>query len=246
MNDSTDAIIPAVDKAVAILRYLGGRQGGASQAELSEALSITSTTCYRILQSLLRAGFLHKTGGSYDLGGGILAVVQKLNEHSAHFACAQPILYRLAEGSGLSTKLSIRQGEEQLSILRSESPLPMSVTGKVGSHFPLIEGSVGAALLADTPEREIRTLAKRCRTRVPEQNHPELILAGVQAIREHGYCLNAGQNRWHVEALSVPVRDKAGTIVAALTLLGTQADFAEKRLSKIVRLALRAAPHCAP
>ena len=52
MNDSADAIIPAVDKAVAILRYLGGRQGGASQAELSEALSITSTTCYRILQTL--------------------------------------------------------------------------------------------------------------------------------------------------------------------------------------------------
>ena len=48
-------IIPAVEKAVAILNRLGELPKGATQSELATSLNIAPSTCYRILQTLLAA-----------------------------------------------------------------------------------------------------------------------------------------------------------------------------------------------
>lgn len=246
MNKMQNNTIPAVEKTVAILNCLGNRNGGATQAELAAELDITPSTCYRILQTLLAADFVRKgAGGRYDLSNGLAPVVHKLSDFTARFSVVQPVLDRLAAETGLCCKLSIRQGRDQVSILRAESPRPMAVSGKIGVHFPIVEGSVGAALLADASPGEIRELAASCTVPVAEQNHAELVLAGVEAIRRHGYCFNAGKNRWRVDALSVPVRDMEGNVIAALTLLGSDADFTGDQEQALASAVRRAARECA-
>ena len=246
MNKMQNNTIPAVEKTVAILNCLGNRNGGATQAELAAELDITPSTCYRILQTLLAADFVRKgAGGRYDLSNGLAPVVRQLSDFTARFSVVQPVLDRLAAETGLCCKLSIRQGRDQVSILRAESPRPMAVSGKIGVHFPIVEGSVGAALLADASPGEIRELAASCTVPVAEQNHAELVLAGVEAIRRHGYCFNAGKNRWRVDALSVPVRDMEGNVIAALTLLGSDADFTGDQEQALAAAVRRAARECA-
>lgn len=246
MKNIQNNTIPAVEKTVAILNHLGNRNGGATQAELAAALEITQSTCYRILQTLLAADFVRKgAGGRYDLSSGLLPVVRKLSDFSARFRAVQPVLDRLAAETGLCCKLSVRQGRDQVSILRAESPRPMAVSSKIGVHFPVIEGSVGAALLADAAPEEIRELAESCTEPVVERGHAELVLAGVEAIRRRGYCFNAGKNRWRVDALSVPVRDAEGNVIAALTLLGSDADFTGGYEKPLAAAVLRAAEECA-
>ena len=101
--------IPAVEKAVAVLDILGARENGATQAELVELLRITPSTCYRILQTLLEAGWIRKRSGKrFDLAGGMLAAAMKLVDRPARLRAAQPILERLAAETGLCAKLSRR------------------------------------------------------------------------------------------------------------------------------------------
>ncbi len=246
MNKARSNTIPAVEKAVAILNCLGSRNGGATQAELAAEFDITPSTCYRILQTLLAADFVRKgAGGRYDLSHGLAPVVRKLSDFTARFSVVQPVLDRLAMETGLGCKLSIRQGRDQVSILRAESPRPLAISGRIGVHFPIVEGSVGAALLADASSAEIRELSGTCTEPVVERNHAELVLAGVEAIRRRGYCFNAGKNRWRVDALSVPVRDAEGNVIAALTLLGTDADFTGDREQALAAAVRRAARECA-
>ena len=89
--------IPAVEKAVAVLDILGARENGATQAELVELLRITPSTCYRILQTLLEAGWIRKRSGKrFDLAGGMLAAAMKLVDRPARLRAVQPILERLA------------------------------------------------------------------------------------------------------------------------------------------------------
>lgn len=239
-------IIPAVEKAVAILNRLGELPKGATQSELATSLNIAPSTCYRILQTLLAADYIRKNSPTrYDLSGGIERAVRKLTNLALRFEAAQPCLETLAENTGLCAKLSIRQGFDQIPILRAESPRIMSVSGKIGVRFPIIEGSVGAALLSGALETEIRQLAAQCQIDVRERNHPELILEGIAAIRRRGYCLNAGRNRWKIDAMSVPVRDRDGDVAAAITLLGYDDDFAGERAKKMAAALLSAARRCA-
>jgi DNA-binding IclR family transcriptional regulator len=236
---------PAVDKALEILTRLGQSEGGATQAELARELGISPSTCYRILQTLWKHDWVQKDAGSrYDLSGGILAATMRLHRQMSRLEHCQPLLDELATTTGLSAKLSIRQGDEQVTVLRAESPRPVSVSGKVGARFPVIEGSVGAALLSRNDEDEVRDLAGNCREELPERENPELVLARIRAIRKRGYCLISGQSRWRIDALSAPLTDPDGRVAGALTLLGVDDDFADDRIDALAAQLLQTIRAC--
>lgn len=237
--------IPAVEKAVAILNRLGGCAEGMTQAELAAELDITPSSCYRILQTLLEADWVRKTGGTrYDLSFGMLGVVRKLTDGTARFREMTPVLEELAQATGLCCKLSVRQGEFQIPLLRAESPRPMAVSGRIGVRFPVAEGSVGAALLASAPAAEAEKLARACADETRVADAVQQLRDGVAAIRRDGYCFNRGRNRWRVDAMSAPVRDAEDGVVAALTLLGYDEDFSEERLPAVAGTLLECAKKC--
>ncbi|HEX2949505.1 MAG TPA: IclR family transcriptional regulator [Armatimonadota bacterium] len=239
-------IIPSIEKTIALLEYLGKLQGGASQGELVAELDITASTCYRILQTLQKHDWVRQQpGNKYDLANGMMPMLMKLSDFSARFALAQPALERLANRAGLSCKLSIRQGHEQVTILRAESPQPMTVSGKIGSRFPLIEGSVGAALLyAETPDMIADQIAV-CTESIAEITDPQIVLSRIRDIHQQGYCLNIKYNRWKVEAMSSPVIDDDGRVIAAITLLGFQDDFRSDKLDGLSAALHDAVTECA-
>ena len=233
---------PAVEKTLLLLHRLGGSAEGATQAELARELAISPSTCYRILQTLRKHDWVRKSDdGRYDLSGGILSAAMKMHRRLARLEHCQPLLAELAATTGLTAKLSIRQGDRQVTILRAESPRPLSVSGKVGAQFPVIEGSVGAALLCHTEEGEIRELADSCTEDIPERGNADLVLARAEEIRRQGYCLNIGQRRWAIGAMSAPLPGADGQVAAALTLLGTDDDFAGGQAGILAGHLLRAA-----
>ncbi|MCF7838227.1 MAG: IclR family transcriptional regulator [Candidatus Marinimicrobia bacterium] len=239
---STANLNPAVEKTLLLLRHLGQSEGGLMQAELARALGIAPSTCYRILQTLRKHDWVCKgADGRYDLSGGVFCATLKLHRRLVRWEHCRPLLDELATATGLTAKLSLRQGDRQVTILRAESPQPLSVSGKVGAWFPLIEGSVGAALLSRTPEEEIRELVRSCPEEIPERANPGLVLARIQAIGVQGFCLNTNQARRRLGALSAPLIGADGEVVAALTLLGVDEDFAGKQAGVLARRLLRAA-----
>ena len=233
---NNENLIPALDKALSLLEHLGRNAGGVTQAELSSKLDITQSTCYRILQTLQRHDFVKKqAGGRFDISGGLLTAALRLVDRAKRFERAQPILDALAAKTGFSCKLSIRQGFEQISILRAESPLAVSVSGKIGARFPLIEGSVGAALLASDDEAALSSLAEACKDDIEERKDFSIVRRRISEIREKGFAVNDRPNRWNIEALSAPVRDSEGSVAAAITLIGFKDEFKDiKSLSTIL------------
>ena len=225
--------IPAVDKTLKIMEYLASEQHSATQAELCKAADVTATTGYRIVQTLIKHDWVRKTPDNrYMLSFAMLDIWMKSSGHRIFFEQFQPVLDVLAEKVHLSCKLSIRGGNEQISILRADSPEPFSISGKIGTRFPLIEGSVGAALLALDPEEDIRALCEECQVDIREKNNSALVLSRIREWKKKGYVFNRGTNRWHVDAMSVPVIRKGSNVVAALTLIGVPGDFTEKNMEQ--------------
>ncbi len=245
MNNSPNTI-PAVEKTMEVMTALGNHSSGATQQELVTRLGLSYSSCYRILRTLQNGAWVTKgNDGRFRLGEGFLIFARSAVDPARRFESCRPVLERLAGESGLCAKLSVRRGGEQLTVLRAESPRPVSVTGREGAAFPVIEGSVGAALLADVSAEEIELLARNCREEIPERNRPELVLERIRAVQNEGFTLNMGVNRWRIDAMSVPVRDGFGTVAAALTLLGYDEDFRPEEQNRLFRLLRRAAAECA-
>lgn len=231
----TKYAVPAVDKALAILEYASGAGRAVSQAELCRAVDVSQTTGYRIVQSLCARNWLRKTGnGLYTLSTALLSVYSGAQKGGLLFAGAQAELDALAHTTRLTCKLSLRQGHEQLTLLRGESPEDFAVTGKKGARFPLIEGSVGAALLADATDDELAALLRIPTADIEEARSPSLLHTRIAEVRERGWTLNTGAGRGTGVALSMPIRDSQGRVLAALTLLGLKDDFSPASLPSLV------------
>ncbi len=217
-------INPAVDKAVLLLLALAEKE--ATQAELCSSLGIAPSTAFRILTTLLSHRWIRKkAGGVYALGDGLLALNQGL---SADVSLLEKLSVRITAISAehqMACKLSVRKENHQLTYFRAEPPGPVALTGQPGSTFPLIEGSVGAALLADEPDDVLKALVQACDEDIPEKRQPELLFDAVREVRDSGAFLNIRKNRWKIAALSMPVRNPMGGVVAALTAIGAASDF---------------------
>lgn len=208
-----------------------------THGQLAKLCGVTASTCYRVLKSLEKYNWIEKReDGTFIPGPGLLPLAVKLcTKPTGNWDQARQILSRLAAKTHLACKLSIRRGDEQVVTARAESPGPFSVSGKTGAVFPVLEGSVGASLLADSSRTELDELLKSCREEIPEKKDPELLYRAVEMVKRTGYILNTTHNRWRIGALSVPLRDPLGRIVGALTLLGMADDFSASRITQYLK-----------
>lgn len=233
--------IPAVEKCIQALLKLGESDKGIHQKDLAALLHLTPSTTYRILRTLSKYGWVRKDReGLFDLSSGMMPLLLKFQRREPHWVNARNALRILATATGLSAKLSIRRGDQQVTIARIDGSAPFSVSSKNGSTFPLAEGSVGAALLCRTPDEECLQLLTRTDDEIPEKSDPDLLLSSIAFCRLNGYSLNVDHNRWNIGALSAPFFGSSGKVDGALTCLGFRHEFTETRLPQLVHALLRA------
>ena len=216
--------IPALEKAIQMMLTIA--EGEKTQAELSSELGISMSTAYRILMTLQNHRWVRKhPGASYSLAEGLLPLTRGLSPEITLLEIAREKVTEISQRYRIACKLSVRQGDRQLTCFRAEPPGPVALTGQTNSSFPVIEGSVGAALLSQESEENLTALIEACRDDIPEKRDPRLLLEGIREVRERGTVLNLNRNRWNITALSIPLHSRNGKVIAALTLIGVQEDF---------------------
>ncbi len=234
--------IPAVEKTIALLNYLSENPDGATQAQLKKALDISMSSAYRILQTLLDSHWVRKDReGVYHLGNGLLPLFGQLRGGRKMMESFQAIIDRVAAEDDVACKISVRRGGDQVTLMRAEPKAPVILTGRTGSHFPVVEGSVGAALLCGETEEALQQLLAEAPANIPEKEAPEILFGGIDAIRKTGYAVNRN-NRWRIIALSAPVMGPDGAVFAALSFIIP--ELSSKELNKLATHLKNTAREC--
>jgi DNA-binding IclR family transcriptional regulator len=234
--------IPAVNKALELVRFLGEENGESTTKALAIQLGVPRTTCYRILRSLVAKNWVRPLeGGRHVLSLGLLPLLKPLRptEHLAE--AVQPVLGALAARSELTAKLTVRQGDYAITVARGESSQQTSVSVRVGSCFHLTHGSSGAVLLSGLDDDEIKEIVERAPAECWEYQTPADVYARLKEFRAEGWCADLGKYRPGNHAVSAPVRDSRRNSIAALTLIGFPHELSEARLPQQTKLLLEAA-----
>lgn len=220
-------IIPGLEKGIRLFEYIGNKPNGTTQSELIQVLGLTQTTCYRILNTFEKNGWLIKNkDNSYDFSFGLLPCLSKIVTLGNKVKHLEPLVQKLSHDTELTVKVSIAEGNQQVSILRQNSSKPLAVAVKIGTRFPIIEGSVSGALLCRKNREEILKIASKTKERIIEKLNPEMIIGRINKCLQDGFCTTGPDSRWNIEAISAPIADSLGNVIAALTLVGFREDFA--------------------
>src|SRR6476661_5308214 len=142
--------VPAVSRAVAILRLLGRMRAPMGMKAIAEALDLVPSTALHILRVLV-AEELVKVDASkqYTLGMGTLALARASLESDDFPARAQPHLDALSKRYGVTAiGLELPNLQHMIVVALSRSAAPVRLHVDVGSRFPTLISATGRCVAA--------------------------------------------------------------------------------------------------
>ncbi|GAA3567598.1 IclR family transcriptional regulator [Marinobacter xestospongiae] len=216
-----DYTVPALQRGLRILEMFDSQRRTMSQAEMAEQLGVSTSSLYRIVQTLTNMQYLNKIGtNTYTLGTQVVSRGFSYLASREIVEVAAPFITRLRDSTSLSSHLGIRDGAETLYVFRALALQRLSVNVPLGTRFPCHTTAMGRALLMGMTPAELQTLYQGQRIDgypVPApQTMPELI-AQCEKERSQGWSQHYSD---YSTALAVPIRNFTGNVVAAINISG--------------------------
>ena len=234
--------VPAVSRAVAILRLLSRGSAVLTLKEISQQLGMVTSTCLHILRVLVNEGMVKVDPSTkrYGLGVGVLALARSIIENSPFPTLVQPVLDRLSSTwnvTAIGVEITGIDHMVVLALSRSRAPFRLHVD--VGSRFPALISATGRLVAAfnELPDDEIERRFKALRWERPPDL--EAWRKDVQTVRRKGYSLDRSNYISGVTVLAVPVLDSHARMTHSLVAAGV-ADQLEPSKIGLLAKALQA------
>ncbi|WP_298933215.1 IclR family transcriptional regulator [uncultured Ramlibacter sp.] len=215
--------VPAVSRAIAILRLLGRSNEPMGMKAISNALDLVPSTALHILRVLVQEELVNVDAGSkrYSLGSGMLSLARSVIERSDFPSLVQPVLDRVARKWGVSTMgVEITASNRMVVLALSRLQTPFRLHVDVGSRFPALVSATGrlvAAFCGDSWEQ----LEKKFNA--VRWDKPVSLPAWkkeVEHARRAGYSVDRDTYISGVTLVAVPLLDAAGKISYTLVAAG--------------------------
>lgn len=244
--------VGAVSRLFAVLRTLGDTvEGGERVTQLAQRIGLSQPTTHRLLRSLLDEGMVEQDARSkrYRLSLEFFALAARAGNTGNLRELVRPSLLRLSASLGDSLFLLARSGFDAICLDRSEGPFPIrTFTGDIGGRVALGVGQGSLAILAFLPEEERDTVIRYNLPRLKDFHlYDEVFLRSeVENVRALGY---AGRNTGVLQGmagLAVPILDREGRAVAALSVATISDRLGPDRLPTVVDMLKREAALIGP
>ncbi|WP_345540401.1 IclR family transcriptional regulator domain-containing protein [Variovorax defluvii] len=213
--------VASLQKGLEVLTCFGRQHSRLTVSEVARLTASSPASARRSLLTLHALGYLDSDGKRYWMLPKALLVAHAYLASRATPSLAQPLLDALSERTRESASLGKLLGDDAIIIARSTARRSLSVGLGIGSRLPAYCSALGRVLLASLPpaeaERRVRAMARHALTaRTVYEARP--VLARIARCREEGFASNDGELELGVRSMAVPVHDRSGAMVAAMSI----------------------------
>jgi len=228
----------SLQRAIALLRIVGRHNDhGIALSQIAREADLHVATTHRLLSVLAQEDFItyNRASKKYHLG-----LELHILAGSAHqFTIRQRFriaLEKIAYETGDTVFLLIRSGNDALCIDRVEGKFPIRIIAiDIGIRRPLGIGAGSLALIAFLPPDQMESILAANARRFCQYKNLTIedirFLASVS--RRVGYVVSEGLFHEGVISMGIPIFDKKGEIIAAITVSSIAQRMDEKRRTKI-------------
>jgi DNA-binding IclR family transcriptional regulator len=144
---------PQTERLVAIVDMLVGSRGGLTQSDIARRLGVSPATCYPMLASLERSGWLrrHPVRRTYALGAALIAAGQAAAEDMDALAACRPRMLDLQRRRGLSCVALTPSADYATVVQLAPDPRGRGSALRVGDQIPF-HPPLGATYMAWQPD----------------------------------------------------------------------------------------------
>jgi DNA-binding IclR family transcriptional regulator len=221
VRDKSSYAVQSVEKALDILDALTEDVHDASLPTLAKNLGISRNKAFRLLVTLENRGLVEREewSGNYRLGLSTVELAQRFLRGASLVRHAHPVMAEIARKLDEAVYMTVLRGDEVLFIDMVDCDQQVKAASLIGKRAPFFTNAAGKLIKALESRDILEKLSKRRRDK---GEMPDLVSLEreLKTIREKGVAVDHGGLGEGVISVAVAVRDYAGKVVGALTLLG--------------------------
>jgi IclR family pca regulon transcriptional regulator len=215
------SFVASLEKGLHVLTCFDRVHSRLTLSEVARALDESPASARRSLLTLVALGYVAHDGKRFWLLPKVLLFANAFFSSRPLPTLAQPLLDGLSERTRESASIAQLVDGDAMIVARATARRSLTVGLRIGSRLPIHLSATGRVLLAAMPIAEARArvaatslapLTSRSTRTV------EAVLAQVEACRDRGYAVCDGELELAVRSMAVPVRDRAGRVVAAMSI----------------------------
>jgi DNA-binding IclR family transcriptional regulator len=229
-----------VGKALDLLDLFTRQRAQAGLSEIARLAGLNKATCHRLLTEMESRGLVEQVGPAreYRLGPALLRLASLRESAVPTRDAAMPVLRALADATGETAHLSLREGDKLVTIGFAYSTLHGTrVAMEDADILPWHATSSGHAVLAYLEEADRNALLSRpldAHTRATLTD-PATLRAAIAAIRTTGTAETKGTFEPDVQSVAVPLFGREGRVTGALGIVAPAARMTADLRRRIIR-----------
>jgi DNA-binding IclR family transcriptional regulator len=228
-----------LDRTLAILELLSQQGQGMELAAVAEQLNLPKSAAHRLLNDLLKAGYVRQTRelGEYMLTTKIISMGLTYLSKSGVVDVAQPLIDRLAEQTGELVRLAVIDGDRLTWVARAQGARQgLRYDPDMGSIARLSCSSSGWAWLSTLSEDAALSLIAQQGLGLPQDfgpNAPSTLQAVLQALqdtRDNGFALTQETYTPGLNAMAASVGLSGQLPMGTISIAGPAARLTRERM----------------
>ena len=207
--------VSALQRGFAVLDCFAASRVPLGNSDISRLTGIPRPTVTRLIATLVSLGHLRpaREGERFELAAGVVRLAEAFLGALDVRGFARPHLVALAEATGASSYLGVRDGTDVLVIETARARSAVALLGAdIGTRMALASSALGRAWLIGVDDTTRSLVLKQLRAKARKDAAAVPSDAWLTEARLAGFAVSLGD--WHadIHAVGVPVRSAAGEV----------------------------------
>lgn len=224
-------------KALRVLESVAAAPQPVSLSDVAEVLALDKSTTYRMLNTLVGAGYVVRDDVSkrYSLSYKVVALSRNLLAENETSRLSRQVLEKLTAATGETVHLNVLDGRQTVVIQKVKGTQLVAVDFEIGDRSELYCTSIGKALLAFQDVRLIEEviaagLPRRASNTITD---PAAFRQELHRIRSQGYALDDREFSDSMRCIAAPVFEAGGRVRMGISISGPDTRFTLDKLEEL-------------
>lgn len=231
-SEHPEYTVKSVSCALEILEMLTEYQDGYSMIQIASHFGLSRNKAFRLLTTLCETGLVEHDADShvYRLGASSVVLGQKFLKNSSVVNFAHPIIEQLARKHGEAVYMSVIRENEVLFLDMVDCDQQLKTAPILGRRLPFFTNAAGKVLKAIESRDMLDRFCRRPGRKKAGGPDFSQLASELEEIRSKGVAVDRNGLGEGIISVAVAVKDYAGKVVCAITLIGPSVRMISERL----------------
>jgi IclR family KDG regulon transcriptional repressor len=224
-------------KALKVLEAVAASSQPVSVSEVAQRVDIDGSTAYRMLRTLVDAGYVvqDEISKRYRLSYKVVSLSRNLLAENKVTRLIHERLEQITAETCETLHLSVLDGNETVLILQVKGTQLVTVDFQIGDRVPLHCTSIGKVLLAFQDVQYIEEIIAAGLPKMASSTitDPDELRKELQRIRSQGYATDDREFSDNMRCVAVPIFESGGRVHRGISISGPDFRFTFERLEEL-------------